>query len=57
MTTIFVATDDGVATFDHEGRALDVAHAGRSVTALGRMGDGVWAIVDAAELWHSTDAG
>lgn len=57
MTTIFVATDDGVATFDHEGRALDVAHAGRSVTALGRMGDDVWAIVDAAELWHSTEAG
>src|SRR5687767_12818119 len=57
MPTIFVATSDGVATFDHDGRALDVAHAGRSVTALGRMGDDVWAIVEAAELWHSTRTG
>ncbi|MGH2629975.1 MAG: WD40/YVTN/BNR-like repeat-containing protein [Actinomycetota bacterium] len=55
-TTIFVATKDGLATFDH-GRALDVAHAGRSVTALGRMRDDVWAIVDGAELWHVTETG
>jgi hypothetical protein len=57
MPTIFVATSDGVAAFDHDGGALDDAHAGRSVTALGRMGDDVWAIVEAAELWHSTPAG
>ena len=27
MPTIFVATRDGVATFDHDGGALDVEHA------------------------------
>jgi len=57
MPTIFVATRDGVATFDHDGGALDVEHAGRSVTALGRMRDDVWAIVDAAELWRASHAG
>ncbi len=57
MPTIFVATEDGLSRFDGDGRVLDVAHTGRSVTALGRMGADVWAIVDAAELWHATQAG
>ena len=50
MPTILVATRDGVATCDRDGRALDGEHPGRSVTGLGRMRDDVWAIVDAAEI-------
>jgi hypothetical protein len=57
MATILVATRDGVATFDHEGGRRDVALAGRPVTALGRMGADVWAIVDASELWHAPQTG
>jgi hypothetical protein len=57
MPTIFVATTDGLRTFDHDGAALDVAHAGLSVTALGRMRDDVWAIVDSVGLWHLASAG
>ena len=57
MPTMFVATKDGLATFDDRGRQLDGAHAGRSVTALGRMRDDVWAILDAAELWHAPRSG
>src|SRR5512134_48389 len=57
MPTILVATKDGLASFDDHGRRLDVAHAGRSVTALGRMRDDVWAILDAAELWHAPPSG
>ena len=57
MPTTFVATDDGVTTFEAGGRALDTAHAGRSVTALGRMDAEVVAIVDAAELWRATPTG
>jgi len=57
MSTIFVATEDGVAMFDHDGRALDVAHEARPVTALGRMRDEVWGVLDAAELWHLASNG
>lgn len=57
MPTILVATKDGISTFDHDGRSLEVAQEGRSVSALGRMGPDVVAIVDATELWHRTEAG
>ena len=56
MPTILVATRDGLHTFDDEGRSRQVAQAGRSVTALGRARDELWAIVDASELWHAAGA-
>ncbi|MDH4112497.1 MAG: hypothetical protein OEV60_07400 [Actinomycetota bacterium] len=57
MPTIVVATKDGVSTFDHDGHLRAVAHEGRSVSALGRMRDDVWAIAEEAELWRATHAG
>jgi hypothetical protein len=57
VPTIFIATDNGLPTFDHDDRTLDMAHEGRSVTALGRMDAGVWAILDEAELWHTAESG
>lgn len=56
MPTILVATRDGLHAFDDGGDPRAVEHAGRSVTALGRAGEAVWAIVDASELWHISDA-
>jgi hypothetical protein len=56
MPTILVATRDGLHTFDRGGSAGTVHHAGRSVTALGRAGSGLWAIVEDVEVWHQVDA-
>jgi hypothetical protein len=53
MPTVFVATRDGSYTVDDDGADV-VAHAGRSVTSLGRAGDDAWAILDGAELWRWT---
>jgi hypothetical protein len=57
MPTILVATEDGVAVFDHDGRELGHEQAGRSVTALGRMREDAWAIVGGAGLWRWSQAG
>jgi hypothetical protein len=56
MPRILVATEDGVAVFDHDGRQLGQELAGRSVTALGRMREDVWAIVGGAGLWRWSQA-
>lgn len=56
MPTILVATRDGMHTFDDEGRPGGIDHIGRSVTALGRARDELWAIVEASELWHTAGA-
>jgi hypothetical protein len=53
MPTILVATRDGMYSFDDGGQPRETAHAGRSVTALGRAREEFWAIVDASELWHA----
>jgi len=53
MATILVATRDGLHTFDADGQPRGKDHADRSVTALGRAGTELWAIVDATELWHA----
>jgi hypothetical protein len=57
MRTILVATRDGLHTFDDGGRAGEVHHVGRSVTALGRARDEFWAVLDGNEVWHATVAG
>ncbi len=57
MPRILVATEDGVAVSDHDGRALGHEQAGRSVTALGRMREDVWAIVGGAGLWRWSQGG
>ena len=54
MPAILVATRNGMHTFDHHGQPRREDHVGRSVTALGRAGTELWAIVDASELWHAT---
>jgi hypothetical protein len=54
MPTILVATRHGLHTFDDDARPRGEEQVGRSVTALGRAGTGVWGIVDASELWRAT---
>jgi hypothetical protein len=54
MPTILVATRNGIQTFDDDGQPRGEDHVGRSVTALGRAGTELWAIVDASELWHAS---
>ena len=56
MPTIQVATRDGLWSFDGAGQQRGVAHAGRSVTALGRARDEFWGILDGSELWHAAGA-
>jgi hypothetical protein len=53
MPTVLVATRDGMRTFDGDGHPRGEDHVGRSVTALGRAGTGLWGIVDESELWHA----
>jgi hypothetical protein len=55
MPRIFVGTDDGLHVFEG-GREGEVAHAGRRVTALGREGMEMWAIIDGNEVWHTAAA-
>lgn len=54
MATVHVATANGVHTFGDEGPA-DVGLPGRPVTGLCRADDGMWAVVDGADLWRADD--
>jgi hypothetical protein len=54
MSWILVAASDGLHAFDDAGTRRPVEHEGRSVTALGRARDDVWAVLDAAEIWRRT---
>jgi hypothetical protein len=53
VTTILVATRDGLHAFEDDGTPGPVHHAGRDVTSLGRAGDEHWAILDRTEIWHA----
>jgi hypothetical protein len=55
MLRLFVATRDGLHTFDERGREGSVQHAGRPVTAVVRDGPQLWAIVDRSEVWHAPE--
>lgn len=50
-----MGADDGLHVFEG-GSAGDVGHAGRRVTALGREGLEMWAILDGREVWHTAAA-
>jgi hypothetical protein len=52
MPRIFVGADDGLHVFE-DGRAGELAHPGRRVTALGREDMEMWAILDDHEVWHT----
>jgi hypothetical protein len=52
MATIVVATSGGVRPFASDGDSGATELEGRSVSALGRGGDDLWAIVEATELWR-----
>ncbi|HSL10301.1 MAG TPA: hypothetical protein VLA82_03175 [Actinomycetota bacterium] len=52
MATVVVATANGIHSLGIDGSS-DVALEGKPVTTVARDGDGMWAIVDAAELWRS----
>src|SRR6185312_14475477 len=56
MPRIYVATPDGLHTFDAQGRRGPVHHAGRAVTAVAPAGRELWAVVEGSEVWHSADA-
>ena len=53
MVRLWVGTENGLHALDPGGEGDGAQHAGRSVTALGRGGDAVWAILDGSELWRS----
>src|SRR4051812_50125272 len=55
MPRIFVATPDGLHTFDAQGRSGPVHHAGRVVTTVAPAGPELWAVVEGSEGWHSGD--
>jgi hypothetical protein len=55
MLRIFVATRDGLHTFDESGRDTAVQHGGRPVTAIVRDGPQLWAIVDRSEVWYAPE--
>jgi hypothetical protein len=56
MPTTLVATRNGLRSFDDEGGAGQIDHAGRSVTAVARDGSELWTIVDGSEIWHAAGA-
>jgi hypothetical protein len=53
VSTILVATRDGLHAFDPDGAPGSVAFGGRDVTSLGRAGDEHWAVLDRSEIWHA----
>jgi hypothetical protein len=55
MTRLWVGTDDGLHVIGADGERGEPQHVGRAVTALGRGGDAVWAILDGSELWRAAD--
>jgi hypothetical protein len=48
-----IASSDGLHTFDDRGILGPVLHAGRAVTSLAEARQGLWAIVEGSELWHT----
>jgi hypothetical protein len=54
MARILTATRDGLHTFDERGHEGPV-DLRRNVSAIGRDGAELWAIVDRAELWHAPE--
>jgi hypothetical protein len=55
VTRILVATRDGLHAFDERGGETALQLEGRSVTAIVRDDQQLWAIVDRAEVWHAPD--
>ena len=53
---IFVATRDGLHRFDDRGTPSPVQHDGRSVLAIARRRQELWAVLDGIELWQAVDA-
>lgn len=56
MRRTLVGTGDGLRTITDGGTVGPVQLAGSSVTAVGRDGPQLWAIVDGSEVWHAPDA-
>jgi len=54
MTTILVAGDGGVRTFDEGGTPGETHLEGRPVASVTQDRRDLWAIVDRSELWRST---
>lgn len=52
MARILAGTSDGLHAFE-DGRADEVEHAGRSVTALARGDRELWAILEHRQVWHT----
>ena len=57
MTTIHVATRNGLHRFDVSGRPLGVELDGRDVSSLAPAGGERWAILDRREVWHDAADG
>ena len=55
MPQIFVATPEGLHTFNDRGLAGPVHHGGRAVAAVASAGRELWAVVEGSEVWHSLD--
>jgi hypothetical protein len=52
MPRILVADENGLHPFDDQGRAGEIQHRSRSVTALAPARSEVWAVLDEHEIWH-----
>jgi hypothetical protein len=57
MPSVLVGNRDGLLRFDERGTTGDVAHQGRTVTAIAPDRDALWTIVDESEVWHAPDRG
>jgi hypothetical protein len=57
MSTILVATSQGLRTFDDRGRAAATELAGHPVAWVAPAADERWAIVDDREVWHDDGNG
>lgn len=55
MLRIFVATPDGLHTFDERGLPGPVHHVGRAVTTVAPAREELWAVVERSEVWHTAD--
>jgi hypothetical protein len=55
MPSILAATSGGLFSFDDAGNAGPVHHEGRTVSAVVRDGDALWAVVDGNEIWRAED--
>lgn len=55
MPRIFVATTDGLHSFDDRGFPGSVHHAGRAVTTIAPERTQLWAVIEGSEVWHTAD--